>query len=263
MPWELRVLVVRLAALGYGEWRKGIMGYYELARECRKNYAKAETDAEKDTWNTRLRDCGIRVANVLVEMGDLEGAGRHLASLGAGAATSGEEDDEKTTQYQREIKLMETLVWLRLGDIAAARRCLAPLLPSDTDSIPDSKDDDSALLPATLTALLQLAQPSYPTALTSFQHLHTQHPKNPMITQNLAVCLLYTGRIAEARALLENLARDTESPPFHALIFNLCTIFELCTERNREGKVGLARDVAARRGDGRVGWEWGVGDFKL
>ncbi len=38
VPWELRLLVVRLTALGYGEWRKGVMGYYELARECREDY---------------------------------------------------------------------------------------------------------------------------------------------------------------------------------------------------------------------------------
>ncbi|OAG08439.1 uncharacterized protein CC84DRAFT_1162390 [Paraphaeosphaeria sporulosa] len=241
VPWELRVLVVRLAALGYGEWRKGIMGYYELARECREAFSKAEDDAEKEVWRTRLRDCGVRVANVLVEMGDLEGAGRHLAGLDAG----GEEGQD--------TRLMETLVWLRLGDVAAARRCLASA--STSTSTPD------ALLDGTLHALLHLADGSPSAAVSAFSALRTTFPSDAMVAQNLAVCLLYTGRIAEARSLLQDLV--DESAPFHSLVFNLSTIYELCTERNREGKMELARKMAARRGDGGVGWEMSNADFKL
>lgn len=240
VPWELRVLVVRLAALGYGEWRKGVMGYYELARECREAFSKSEDDAEKEVWRTRLRDCGVRVANVLVEMGDLEGAGRHLAGLDAGG------DDAQ------DVRLMETLVWLRLGDIAAARRCLSSVSASST---PD------ALLDGTLHALIHLADGSYASAVSAFSALHTTFPSDAMVAQNLAVSLLYTGRIAEARALLQDLAG--ESPPFHSLVFNLSTIYELCTERNRDSKMGLAEQMAARKGDGSVGWEMSNANFKL
>lgn len=46
---------------------------------------------------------------------------------------------------------------------------------------------------------------------------------------------------------------------FHALTFNLSTIYELCTERSRVLKIGLAERVA----QGQAGWEGGNGDFKL
>ncbi|KAF2244305.1 hypothetical protein BU26DRAFT_522977 [Trematosphaeria pertusa] len=238
VPWDLRLLVVRLAALGYGEWRKGIMGYYELARECRENILRADVEDERKLWRTRLRDCGIRVANALVEMGDLEAAGRHLGTL------SGAPED-------RDVLTMETLVWLRVGDIRAARHCLSAASQVKPDELVDSS----------LEALMQMANNEYTDAASAFQALHDKFPEDAMVTQNLAVSLLYTGHISEARELLTKLV--DESPPFHSLVFNLSTIFELCTERNRDKKAALAEKLATRKVDGSVGWELGSADFKL
>ncbi|KAH3973292.1 hypothetical protein HBI26_105060 [Parastagonospora nodorum] len=238
VSWDLRVLAVRLSALGYGEWRKGIMGYYELARECRENIVKASTsEDEKKTWRARLRDCGIRVANVLVEMGDLEGAGRHLSTL------STDEGD-----VDKDIAIMETLVWLRVGDIAAARRCL-------------SSATSSTLTNATLTALLHLADSDFEAATTAFRALYDEHPDDAMVAQNLAVCLVYTGRISEAKTVLETLV--DQSAPFHSMVFNLSTVYELCTERNRDRKMSLAGKLAARKDGGGMGWEMSASEFKL
>jgi tetratricopeptide (TPR) repeat protein len=238
VPWDLRLLVVRLAALGYGEWRKGIMGYYELARECRENLLKCDSNDDQTLWRTRLRDCGIRVANVLVEMGELESAGRHLRTL-------------SESSDSRELLIMETLVWLCIGDMQSARRCLSSASEIESDQALDG----------TLDALLQLANSDYTSATLSFQALHHNFPENSMITQNLAVCLLYTGHISEARQLLIELTDET--PPFHSLVFNLSTIYELCTERNKDKKVALAEKLALRKTNGSVGWEITNADFKL
>ena len=239
VPWDLRLLVVRLAALGYGEPRKAIMGYYELARECRENVLQAGSEDDKELWRSRLHDCGIRVANVLVEMGDLEGAGRHLGTLPKDSQSHG-------------ILVMETLVWLRVGDIRAAKRCLSTISESGSDE---------QLIDGSLDALTQLANSEYAAATSSFEVLHERYPDDAMVTQNLAVCLLYTGRIAEAKNLLLHLV-DT-SAPFHSSVFNLSTMYELCTERNRDRKMDLAEKLASRKIDGVVGWEMGNVDFKL
>ncbi|KAJ4349164.1 hypothetical protein N0V95_004806 [Ascochyta clinopodiicola] len=244
VPWDLRLLVVRLAALGYGEWRKGIMGYYELARECRESSIRATDASEKALWTTRLRDCGIRVANTLVEMGDLEGAGRHLGTLSKHDADAGSAE-------AREVLLMETLVWLRVGDLASARRCLTQASATETDALADG----------TLAALVQLADSDYDAAASSFRALHEQFPADPMVAQNLAVCLLYTGHIPDAKAVLATLVDTT--PPFHSLLFNLSTVFELCTERNRDHKAAVAEKLAARKDGGGVGWERSAVEFKL
>lgn len=261
MPWPLRMLVVRLAALGYGEWRKGVMGYYELAREAREAVAKADSEDEKRVWRARLRECGVRVANVLVEMGELEGAGRHLETLTAAGEGVSDVDGVK------EVLVMEALVWLRVGDVRAAQRCIAALSAGSKRAEGEDENEDEGKgedkkdkAEATLNALVKIADGDYQAAVQAWTELHFVYRDDAMITQNLAVCLLYMGKISEARKLLIDLT--AVSPPFHALMFNLCTLYELCTEKSRERKVALAERIAAKE-PSEVGWEMAAVDFKL
>ncbi len=67
----------------------------------------------------------------------------------------------------------------------------------------------------------------------------------------------------QARTILETLIDDNHS--FHALTFNLSTVYELCTERSRAMKISLAEKVAemqVKQGK-KDGWEKVNGDFKL
>ena len=64
----------------------------------------------------------------------------------------------------------------------------------------------------------------------------------------------------QARAILEGLISENES--FHALTFNLSTIYELCTERSRAMKVTLAEKVAGIQEAGG-GADKVNADFKL
>ena len=66
-----------------------------------------------------------------------------------------------------------------------------------------------------------------------------------------------------------------EGNTFHALTFNLSTLYELCTERSRALKIGLAEKVAStveiqrkelvggEEGGKVLGWEKVNADFKL
>ena len=82
-------------------------------------------------------------------------------------------------------------------------------------------------------------------------------PPSDLVTQNLAVCLFYTGRVDESVKLLEGLVDEGMS--FHALLFNLATVYELRSERGRERKGELVERVEK---GGPVG-ERGAVDFKL
>ncbi|KAI9844739.1 MAG: hypothetical protein M1837_005272, partial [Sclerophora amabilis] len=86
-----------------------------------------------------------------------------------------------------------------------------------------------------------------------------------------------------ARTLLTALVDTPDSPvPFPTLTFNLCTIYELCSEKSRALKLGLAEKIATEwaetyvgsggndemvAGDRRKGWrgwrEMSNADFKL
>lgn len=64
----------------------------------------------------------------------------------------------------------------------------------------------------------------------------------------------------QGKALLEELVASGKSSP--TLLFNLSTMYELCTERATALKLGLSETVAAMEG-GLGGWERTNADFKL
>jgi len=68
---------------------------------------------------------------------------------------------------------------------------------------------------------------------------------------------VHTNKQKQARDILEALVEEGSS--FHALTFNLSTIYELCTERSRALKIGLAEKIAGMGSKG----EKANADFKL
>ncbi|KAK0513409.1 hypothetical protein JMJ35_004395 [Cladonia borealis] len=221
LPWELRILVIRLQGIGYSDEKRSVGGYYELAREARALIKTSTNPEETELWKTRLKDLGIYVANALIEIGDLPAAARHLETL---------------TPRSPTLLSRLALTYIALGDLSAAQHTLSSL-PS----------------PSPLTPLLTISLGNYPLAITELRAL----PPSDLVTQNLAVCLFYIGRVDESVKLLEGLVDQGRS--FHALTFNLATVFELCCERGRERKGELVGRVERVRGVG----ERGGGDFKL
>ena len=182
VPWDLRVLAVRLQAIGFDDWRQGVMNYYSLAREARLRVRRSETDRE--LWRSRLQDVSIRIANALVHMDDLGGAVRHLESLPV---------SQGAYMSQR-----LALVYLSIGDVERARHCL-----SQTDQQRDRPD-------AYLRALCDMADGDYEAALNgengwlANQESHDGIKGSALIKQNIAGCYLYTGKIQEASSEMQS-----------------------------------------------------------
>ena len=153
------------------------MGYYELAREARTEVAKS-TGEERQMWKGRLEDLGVSVGNALVEMGDLEGAAKHLESLQLGR--SGTDGDEM-------LRERIALLYLRIGDVAAAKRFISQA--------------ESESITKVLQPLVSMAEGRYEDAVEGWKALREAPStlSNEMVTQNLAVCLLYTGRLDEVQ----------------------------------------------------------------
>jgi len=213
------------------------MALYALSAEVRSHLKEARPSQDEiaiSTWSARLTDLGLRVADTLVEMGELETATRHLDTLTAADAD--------------EIHTRKTLLRIRVGDVAAAKK-----------SVPGIADGTRKDM---LNALLKTADGNVDEATSVWKSLADAHPDDQLLAQNLAVSLLYTGRIAEARSVFESLVRD--SPAFFALLFNLSTVYELCTERALERKGGLSEHLASKTPQAASGgWERNVTDFKL
>ncbi|KAJ4174378.1 hypothetical protein NW754_004795 [Fusarium falciforme] len=236
VPWELRVLNVRLQALGFGDARRAVMSYHDLAREARDRIAKAAAQHDNsatELWKARLGDLGIQVAGALIELEDLTGAAHHLSTLR-------DRGDGRMT-------LSKALLWLHLGDADSARACARQVSASDEN------------VEKLITALCDMADGEYESALENWRELK-ETMDDEMVGVNTAVCLLYLGRIQEGREILEELVESGLSS--HTLLFNLSTMYELCTEKHRNLKLKLTERVAAMEVSS-AGWEKTNSDFKL
>ncbi|KAM7203459.1 trafficking protein particle complex subunit-like protein [Naviculisporaceae sp. PSN 640] len=247
VPWELRVLNVRLQAIGFGDPRRSVMAYYDLAREARAqlslSMAKHDYSA-RELWKDRLQELGVKVAGALVEMDDLSGARVHLKSL------------EKTSRdggKKTGLGMARALLWLHLGDVDAARECVL-----SSYSLDDAAEQEG-IKEKVVLALCDMADGEYERALDRWFDLR-EESDDEMIGVNTAVCLLYVGRMQEGKELLEGLVDAGRSS--RTLLFNLTTMYELCTEKARSLKTRLADKVAAME-DTPNGWERTNADFKL
>lgn len=218
------------------------MGYFALGSECRERAAAARNSNDAETaslWDHRLRELGLRVVDTFVEMGELETAGRYLQGLGH---DNDDDDDSAGIAYRR------ALLKLRVGDIASARSLVATCNGLDAE-----------IMITLLNALATDPAASVP----DWRALTSKHPDHEALVSNLAVCQLYAGEVGEARGLLEGLL-EGGGPVFGGLLFNLATVFELCTDRATEAKMGVAAVLAEREGSGECGgWERGGGGVEV
>lgn len=172
------------------------MGYYDLAREARlvltslkKTRAeKEELGVEKEIklWEERLAELGVRVASALVEMEDLEGATRFLSTLKPSANTS--------SDGVLRLEMQKALLWLCLGDVEAARTCVAG---GEVDS------EKKVIL-----ALAHMADSDFELAAKAWELLvegEGSEAEKAMWKQNLGVCFLYLGRMDAVSFLLDGL----------------------------------------------------------
>ena len=206
VPWELRVLAIRLLALSSDNWRRALMSYYELAREARANIsahvvavAKTEKETTASLWQNRLYDLGIRVANALIEIGDLQTAALHLASLGSASETK--DVDEASIIDGNSMRFREALAWLSLGNVQAAESCLKRM------SFARPNSSNSFTAQDVLSALLQIANGNFTAAAESWkasskakqdserEELGPEHSVSPLVDQNRAICSFYAGNM--------------------------------------------------------------------
>ncbi|KAK6428927.1 hypothetical protein LTR95_014923 [Oleoguttula sp. CCFEE 5521] len=237
VPWELRILLVRLQAIVADDGgRRAIMALYALAAEVRSHLREANKSGDVEmanTWSSRLTDLAFRVADAFVEMGELETATRHLDSL----------LDVDTD----EVNFRKALLRVRLGDIDGAERSIKGIASEERHD--------------TIAALLTIANDDWHNAVNAWRSVGEKYPTSDFLQQNAAVCLMYTGRLAESREVLERLAEEYDAYP--ALLFNLSTVYELCTERAVDRKTDLATSRAAKPATpSSRGWERSNADFK-
>ena len=186
LPWELRVLAVRLQALEVGDAKGGVQGYYDLAVYARMRIRESSDAEVKGLWKERLRDLGIRVGNTLVKMEDLEAGKRYFESLANAAANA---------EKKKRLSSWVAMLCLRMGDLEAARAWT-----SSGDDDHEAGETATEFLPPTkndiINSLLAMTSGNYENAVSEWRAL-LNSPHAVLANQNLAVCLLYTGHLPE------------------------------------------------------------------
>jgi len=198
------------------------MALYVLAGETRAHLKQAhmdEDEREYTLWNERLRDLGLRVADALVEMGELETAERHLDSL--------------TDVDLIEVAYRKAMLGIHVGDIFGAEHYLDKQHKLGSDN-----------KKATLEILLKMADGQ--DATSSWQDLLRHHPDDGMMANNFAVSSLYAGNIIDARRILER--TFSRSPASASILFNINTVYELCSKRAIDHKGDLAHPLPHEEG---------------
>ncbi|PYH41378.1 uncharacterized protein BP01DRAFT_305912 [Aspergillus saccharolyticus JOP 1030-1] len=238
VPWPLRALAVRLQSIGFGDSRRGIGGLYEIGLEARREILRTDiSPAERQLWRERLADLGVRNVNALIEMGDLNAAKQALDSM----RMSGMPNDLRTSS--------KVLLLVLIGDLDSARRLCS-----------EGTETEQGFF----NALLSMAEGQYSAAADEWRSLlerERQRPDEAVIQQNLAVCLLYTGHLNEAREVLESLIQKQHS--FPSLVYNLSTIYELCSEKAGKLKAELVETVARQPARGDLNLDRPSADFKI
>ena len=228
-----------LAALADGRRGGSVAGYYELGREARGEVARSMAVGDKEggrLWGERLRELGVCVVNALVEEGDLVGAVGKVRAMRRGR---GERDGE-TGRWL-------VLLYLRMGDVGAARGVLAELKGS-------GEEGGEGI--GMLEALVRICEGDYEGAV----RLLEEAPQTELGTANRALTLFYTGRVEEAVKILED--EVGKGRVGKEVVFNLATCYELTGERDtRKRKEDLASRVRGKVGEKAI--VLGQADFKL
>ncbi|XP_077990906.1 trafficking protein particle complex subunit 12-like [Glandiceps talaboti] len=96
-----------------------------------------------------------------------------------------------------------------------------------------------------------LSLTNYLEAHKNFSEVTKLDPSNALAINNLAVCLLYVGRLKEALKALESLVhKDPTKYLQEGVLFNLCTMYELESSRSMHKKQVLLDLVSKYKGDG-------------
>uniref|UniRef100_A0A671S261 Trafficking protein particle complex subunit 12 n=1 Tax=Sinocyclocheilus anshuiensis TaxID=1608454 RepID=A0A671S261_9TELE len=187
-------------------------------------------------WRSRLSRVMYSMANCLLMMKDYVLAVETYHSI---------------IEYEPEqsVQLLSGMgrIFLQIGDIRTAEKYFQDVEKACQSKGETPNEDTSVLMNR---AFVYLSQNNYADAHTCFSSVLKLDPKNPVASNNAAVCLLYLGRLKESLGQLESLVHKDPALYLHeSVLFNLTTMYELESSRSTQKKQALLEATACREGD--------------
>lgn len=195
----------------------------------------------KRLWRSREIRIHHAVVNIALQQKDYWLAVEVLEMLAA---------DESSPVTKRALHSALGRIFLQLGDIAGAEKNFSvsrSLKQKQLGTLGSHAADFRELIDR---GLMAVAQNCFQDAYNSFEKAALMEPSNIMVVNNLAVCLLYMGRLKDAIKLLCSAVNNNPSLALHgSLLLNLCTLFELESSFCNEKKLALLKVVSKYKGD--------------
>lgn len=153
-------------------------------------------------------------------------------------------DLEPQQENKAKVRSIQGRMFLQLGDLFAAMNFFdeAAGLRSQTTENIDSLVDRSCL---------SIASNNYAEALELLTKANEKCPHDPIVINNMSVCLLYLGRLKEALTLLEsNVTTNPDAFLQETQVLNLATLYELESSYAGQKKQSLLDLLSRHAGDG-------------
>jgi len=249
VPFSLRILQAELPQY-MGRPKDALDNLYELQRTCCKVLKNLQDNLTEDGGQGEMTPEGrlaalelwiSREVRVLYSIGNCF-LGMKDYSLAVTVFESIIAKDPSCT-----FSLLSGIgrIYLQLGDLETAQSYFKQV---ESKATGDPKSLSSVVMNK---GLLALSAGSFDEAHRHFVAATKLDPYNSVAVNNVAVCLLFLGKLKEALAMLERIIwKDPKTNLQEGLLFNLCTIYELESSYSSQKKQKLLELVAKHRGDG-------------
>ncbi|KAL0861357.1 hypothetical protein ABMA27_008908 [Loxostege sticticalis] len=251
VPFSLRLLVAELPG-HVGKAEEAVDRLYamiDVIQQMLSNLREGKTEdgtgiitSEQDRaesirlWTGRETRVLHSIVNCAISLKDYRLAGKILTNLQTQATTPGQ---------KRAISSALCRLWLLAGHVRAARAQLDIAREARHHICPTPDVREYVDL-----GLIDISNGKYQDAYNNFVKAADQEPTNIMVANNIAVCLLYMGRLKEAIAVLQKaINSDPERGLNESLLINLCTLYELESSKTNDKKLHLLRMLCRHRSD--------------
>uniref|UniRef100_A0A0P4WC21 Uncharacterized protein n=1 Tax=Scylla olivacea TaxID=85551 RepID=A0A0P4WC21_SCYOL len=185
-------------------------------------------------WRTRRHRVMYSITNCAVSLKDFRLAGSLIEQL------IQEDPNSAAGLYSALGRLC-----LQLGDVTAAQETFNQYFEHSLP--PPHHDPVQGLLHS---AYVSIAQNAFKDAAEILQQAHKINPSNGLVINNYGVCLMYTGRVSEAIALVEGAVFSQPERFLHeAIVLNLATMYELESSNAHQKKLKILSLIAQHKGD--------------
>ncbi|CAG9792889.1 unnamed protein product [Diatraea saccharalis] len=251
VPFSLRLLVAELP--GHAgkpeEAMDRLLALRHVIQQMLSNLRSGKTEDGTETlaseqdkiesirlWTGRETRVQHSIVNCAIALKEYRLAGKILSSLQHQASSPGQ---------KRAISSALCRLWLLAGHIKAALAHLNDAMESRHHLCPTPDVREYVDM-----GLVEIANGKYQEAYNNFVKAADQEPTNIMVANNIAVCLLYMGRLKEAIAVLQKaINSDPERGLNESLLVNLCTLYELESSKTNEKKLNLLRMLCKYKSD--------------